>query len=253
MYRFIGLNALASNLLMFLFYTSYFSYFTYALIKMDKKLLSDMYVCIFIFYTTIYGMNIIRRAYNLYFIFKNYGRTFPLVSFNQNTRDKFTTSLNVKMFMMEAFLLSHFYPGFAKCGVYAYDTELCNSLRIIVYSFEITLTVVILVLLLIIGIIVLSICNTQIDRRVVLKLFDFINFPKEILLKFKIIKFHPFDKLCNICLEDHVGHVNWVAASCSHKFHDECLNAWKIKNKQCPICNEEITTNTTESLLSVNI
>jgi hypothetical protein len=252
MYRFIGLNALTSNVLMLLFYTGYFSYFTYALIKMDTKLLTDMYVSIFIFYTAIYGINIFRRLYNLYYIFKNYGKTVSIIIFNQNTRDKFTMSLNVKMFIMEAFLLSNFYPGFAKCGVYSYDKELCNSLRIIVYSFEITLTVVILVITLIACIVLLSVCNTKIDRRVVLKLFDFINFPKEILLKFKIIKFHPFDKLCNICLEDHVGNVNWVAVSCSHKFHNECLNAWKIKNKECPICNKEITTNT-ESLLSANV
>jgi hypothetical protein len=91
--------------------------------------------------------------------------------------------INIKMFIVEAVLLSHFYPRFTKCAEYGYNTELCSSLRIIVYSFEITLTVVILVLLLVAFIILLSLFNNKIDRRVIIKLLDFINFPKEILRK----------------------------------------------------------------------
>ena len=70
--------------------------------------------------------------------------------------------------------------------------------------------------------------------------------------KIKIIKFHPFDRLCNICLEDHKNKVNWISLYCSHKFHHECITAWKQENKQCPICNTEINI-ISDSLLSINI
>ena len=252
MYRLIGTNLLLSNLLMFLFYIGYFSYFVYSLIKTEPKLLTQVYVAMFVFYTVLYGINIFRRLYNLYYIISNFGKTVPLITYNQNTRDRFTMFVNIKMFIIEAVLLSHFYPRFTKCATYGYNTELCNSLRIIVYSFEITLTVVILVLLLIGFIVLMSLCNNSIDRRVILKLLDFINFPKEILRKIKIIKFHPFNKLCNICLEDHNDKVNWISLSCSHKFHHECIKAWKEENKCCPICNIEINI-ISDSLLSINI
>jgi hypothetical protein len=252
MYRLIGVNLLLSNLLMFIFYTGYFSYFTYSLAKTEPKLLTQVYVVMFVFYTVLYGINIFRRLYNLYYILSNYGKTVPLITYNQNTRDRFTMFGNIKLFIIEAVLLSHFYPRFTKCATYDYNVELCNSLRIIVYSFEITLTVVILVLLLIAFIVLISLCNNSIDRRVILKLFDFINFPKEILRKIKIIKFHPFDRLCNICLEDHKNRVNWISLYCSHKFHHECITAWKQENKQCPICNTDINV-ISDSLLSINI
>ena len=252
MYRLIGTNLLLSNLLMFLFYIGYFSYFVYSLIKTEPKLLTQVYVAMFVFYTVLYGINIFRRLYNLYYIISNFGKTVPLITYNQNTRDRFTMFGNIKMFIIEGVLLSHFYPRFTKCATYGYNTELCNSLRIIVYSFEITLTVVILVLLLIGFIVLMSLCNNSIDRRVILKLLDFINFPKEILRKIKIIKFHPFNKLCNICLEDHNNKVNWISLSCSHKFHHECIIAWKEENKYCPICNTEINI-ISDSLLSINI
>ena len=252
MYRLIGTNLLLSNLLMFLFYIGYFSYFVYSLIKTEPKLITQVYVVMFVFYTVLYGINIFRRLYNLYYIISNFGKTIPLITYNQNTRDRFTMFGNIKMFIIEAVLLSHFYPRFTKCATYGYNTELCNSLRIIVYSFEITLTVVILVLLLIGFIVLMSLCNNSIDRRVILKLLDFINFPKEILRKIKIIKFHPFNKLCNICLEDHNNKVNWISLSCSHKFHHECIKAWKEENKYCPICNTEISI-ISDSFLSINI
>ena len=252
MYRLIGPNLLLSNLLMFLFYTGYFSYFVYSLAKTEPKLLTQVYVVMFVFYTVLYGINIFRRLYNLYYIISNFGKTIPLIIYNQNTRDRFTMFGNIKMFIIEGVLLSHFYPRFTKCATYGYNTELCNSLRIIVYSFEITLTVVILVLLLIAFIVLISLCNNSVDRRVILKLLDFINFPKEILRKIKIIKFHPFNKLCNICLEDHHDKVNWISLSCSHKFHRECIIAWKEENKYCPICNTEISI-ISDSFLSINI
>ena len=252
MYRLIGINLLLSNLLMFLFYTGYFSYFAYSLAKTEPKLITQVYVAMFVFYTVLYGINILRRGYNLYYIISNYGKTVPLIIYNKNTRDRFTMYGNIKMFIIEAVLLSHFYPRFTKCAEYAYNTELCSSLRIIVYSFEITLTVVIIVLLLIGVIILLSLYNNSVDRRVILKLLDFINFPKEILRKIKIIKFHPFNRLCNICLEDHNDKVNWISLSCSHKFHHECITAWKEENKCCPICNANISI-ISDSLLSINI
>jgi hypothetical protein len=206
----------------------------------------------FIFYTVLYGINILRRGYNLYYIISNYGKTIPLMIYNKNTRDKYTMFGNIKMFIIEVVLLNNFYPKFTKCADYAYNTELCNSLRIIVYSFEITLIVVILILLLITVIILLSLCNNSVDRRLILKLLDFINFPKEILRKIKIIKFHPFNKLCNICLEDHHDKVNWISLSCTHKFHHECIIAWKEENKCCPICSADISI-ISDSLLSINI
>lgn len=252
MYRLIGTNLLLSNLLMFLFYTGYFLYFAYSLSKTDPKLLTQLYVVMFVFYTVMYGINIFRRLYNLYYIISNFGKTIPLIVYNKNTRDGYTMFINIKMFIIEAVLLNHFYPRFTKCAEYAYNPELCSSLRIIVYSFEITLTVVILVLLLIGVIILLSLCNNSVDRRVILKLLDFINFPKEILRKIKIIKFHPFNKLCNICLEDHNHKVNWISLSCFHKFHHECIIAWKEENKKCPICDTNISI-ISDSLLSINI
>jgi hypothetical protein len=252
MYRLIGVNLLLSNLLMFLFYTGYFSYFAYSLSKTEPKLLTQVYVVMFVFYTVLYGINIFRRLYNLYYIISNYGKTVPLIIYNKNSRDRFTMFGNIKMFIIEAVLLSHFYPRFTKCAEYGYNTELCSSLRIIVYSFEITLTITILVLLLVTFIVLISLCNNSIDRRVILKLLDFINFPKEILRKIKIIKFHPFNRLCNICLEDHNDKVNWISLSCSHKFHHECIKAWKEENKSCPICNTEINI-ISDSLLSINI
>jgi hypothetical protein len=252
MYRLIGVNLLLSNLLMFLFYTGYFSYFAYSLSKTEPKLLTQVYVVMFVFYTVLYGINIFRRLYNLYYIISNYGKTVPLIIYNKNSRDRFTMFGNIKMFIIEAVLLSHFYPRFTKCAEYGYNTELCSSLRIIVYSFEITLTITILVLLLVTFIVLISLCNNSIDRRVILKLLDFINFPKEILRKIKIIKFHPFNRLCNICLEDHNDKVNWISLSCSHKFHHECIKAWKEENKCCPICNTEINI-ISDSLLSINI
>jgi len=252
MYRLIGINLLLSNLLMFLFYTGYFSYFAYSLAKTETKLLTQLYVAMFVFYTVLYGINVLRRGYNLYYIISNYGKTVPLIIYNKNTRDRFTMYGNIKMFIIEAVLLSHFYPRFTRCSEYAYNTELCSSLRIIVYSFEITLTIVIIVLLLIGVIILLSLCNNSVDRRIILKLLDFINFPKEILRKIKIIKFHPFNRLCNICLEDHNNKVNWISLSCSHKFHHECITAWKEENKKCPICNTQISI-ISDSLLSINI
>jgi hypothetical protein len=252
MYRLIGVNLLLSNLLMFLFYTGYFSYFAYSLSKTEPKLLTQIYVVMFIFYTVSYGINIFRRLYNLYYIISNFGKTLPLIIYNKNTRDRYTMFINIKMFIVEAVLLSHFYPRFTKCAEYGYNTELCSSFRIIVYSFEITLTVVILVLLLVAFIILLSLFNNKIDRRVIIKLLDFINFPKEILRKIIIIKFHPFDLLCNICIEDHKNKVNWISLSCSHKFHHECITAWKEENKCCPICGAQISI-ISDSLLSVNI
>ena len=107
-------------------------------------------------------------------------------------------------------------------------------------------------MLLVAFIILLSLFNNKIDRRIIIKLLDFINFPKEILRKIIIIKFHPFDLLCNICIEDHKNKVNWISLSCSHRFHRECITAWKEENKCCPICNTEINV-LSDSLLSINI
>ncbi len=59
-------------------------------------------------------------------------------------------------------------------------------------------------------------------------------------------------KLCNICLEDHNNKVNWISLYCSHKFHHECIIAWKEENKKCPICNTEISI-ISDSFLSINI
>jgi len=108
MYRLIGINLLLSNLLMFLFYTGYFSYFAYSLAKTETKLLTQLYVAMFVFYTVLYGINVLRRGYNLYYIISNYGKTVPLIIYNKNTRDRFTMYGNIKMFIIEAVLLSHF-------------------------------------------------------------------------------------------------------------------------------------------------
>jgi hypothetical protein len=251
MYRFIKKNKLFSNILMFLFYTSYFIYFIYGLSKSIS--LDNNYIKLFIFYTSLYGINIIRRSYNLFFIIKNYNKSISLVKYNRNTKDYFSIFCNITIFILECIILSHFYPGFKKCSTYNFNNELCNCLRIIVYSFEISLTVIIIIILSIILIILLSLCNSTIDRRIILKLLDFIDFPKEILRKINIIKFHPFDKICNICLDEQSNPSNeWGMLSCGHKFHTECIDSWKIDYKNCPICNKEITL-TNQNLLSIQL
>jgi hypothetical protein len=251
MYRRIDKTKLLSNILMFMFYTSYFIYFVYGLTKLTS--LENNYIKLFIFYTSLYGINIIRRSYNLFFIIKNYNKSILLIKYNRNTKDYFSIFCNIIIFILECIILSHFYPGFAKCSYYNFNNELCNCLRIIVYSFEISLTVIIIIILLIIFVILLSLCNSTIDRRIILKLLDFIDFPKEILRKINIIKFHPFDKICTICLDEQSNLSNeWSMLSCGHKFHIECIDCWKIDCKNCPICNTEITV-TNQNLLSVQL
>jgi hypothetical protein len=241
MYRHIKINKLVSNCMMLIFYFSYFIYFVFSLVKVNSKTLDNIYGILFTFYTCLYGLNIIRRSYNVFFIIKNFNQTITLDRYNRNTRDYLSSICNVALFVLECIILSHFYPGFSKCKTYEFNTEICNSLRIIVYSFEVTLTVTILVLLLVAAIMVFSVCNSNIDIRNILKLFDFIDFPKQILRKFKFLKFTPLDKICTICLEEQTSDTGWNILSCGHKYHSECVESWKAYSKNCPICNKEIT------------
>mmetsp|Transcript_9290 Transcript_9290/g.13815 ORF Transcript_9290/g.13815 Transcript_9290/m.13815 type:complete len:230 (+) Transcript_9290:26-715(+) len=49
----------------------------------------------------------------------------------------------------------------------------------------------------------------------------------------------PF--VCSICLENVVvGNEVIVLPNCFHKFHDECVSPWLVRNAICPYCRTEI-------------
>lgn len=48
---------------------------------------------------------------------------------------------------------------------------------------------------------------------------------------------------CSICLEEYENGQQVFITNCHHKYHIECLSYWYRKNKNCPICREEICIN----------
>ena len=48
------------------------------------------------------------------------------------------------------------------------------------------------------------------------------------------------DFRCPICLEVVEKDETLDVLKCGHKFHDQCIREWLVKNKHCPICRCEV-------------
>ncbi len=44
--------------------------------------------------------------------------------------------------------------------------------------------------------------------------------------------------ICSICLSSLDNNINTL--SCSHSYHDNCINTWTHQNNTCPICRSNI-------------
>ncbi|CAD8071959.1 unnamed protein product [Paramecium sonneborni] len=53
-------------------------------------------------------------------------------------------------------------------------------------------------------------------------------------------QFQTLDKVeeCSICMEDLVK--NQQTLNCTHSFHKSCIDVWKLKSKECPVCRKPI-------------
>ena len=47
-------------------------------------------------------------------------------------------------------------------------------------------------------------------------------------------------KMCMICLSDFVRgeRISQLKCHSTHIFHSECINAWQLRNNECPLCRE---------------
>jgi hypothetical protein len=52
------------------------------------------------------------------------------------------------------------------------------------------------------------------------------------------------DARCAICLVEYSAHEKLRTLRCSHHFHKECIDLWLKNNKNCPLCQQNISTAT---------
>jgi hypothetical protein len=45
---------------------------------------------------------------------------------------------------------------------------------------------------------------------------------------------------CVICMEEMASGSTVTTLPCTHQFHDDCIRAWLVVNKRCPIDKEAI-------------